>query len=69
MGIAPYHARSCFAFTVPPTWTIVEFFCRHTATLNARSDNIFDIFQEEHLLDMQDYVVDLEDAALACDLN
>lgn len=39
------------------------------ATLNARSDNIFDIFQKEHLLDMQDYVVDLEDAALACDLN
>lgn len=69
MGIAPYHARSCFAFTVPPHLDYCGIFCRHTATLNARSDNIFDIFQEEHLLDMQDYVVDLEDAALACDLN
>lgn len=37
--------------------------------LNVCSDNIFDIFQEEYLFDMQDYVVVLEDVVFVCDLN
>lgn len=51
MGVAPYHAISCFAFTVPRlhhsfsvTNSTVVFLCRNVATLNACTDDIFSIF-------------------------